>query len=338
MHPSRGWPKRKNSKPARQVPQALPACPRLTTEELKELDVGKLMSAKFQWESGAKPFQFEATCAQLAGTNVIVHASTGSGKTAIAAGPHVVPAMQGMVTLFIAPLLTLHAEMTKTFESTFKLKAIAVNSLIEEGTKAIFEDIVNGKYQIVILAPEMLLHRRFIDAVMKSSHFRKRILSVVIDEAHCISHWGESFRKLYGAIGSVQAFLLPHTPIMAMSGTLTHRVRHHICKKLGFSSTGANYVCLDEGNARPNISVASLPMRHPIESFHDADIVIPPNVQQAEDIEKTFVYCDDKDTIYSMVDHLRSRLPPSISLGVIRPFTASQSSKYREDAMAAFVA
>ncbi|KAG8707114.1 hypothetical protein FRC08_000685 [Ceratobasidium sp. 394] len=338
MRPPRGQPKHKITKSTRQDARISPTCPRFSDKELKDLDVGKLMSTQFEWESGAKPFQVEATCAQLAGKNVIVHASTGSGKTAIAVGPHVVPAMKGMVTLFVALLLTLHTEMVKTFESKFKLKAVAVNSLIQKGTKALFKDIVDGKYQIVVLAPEMLLHRRFVDAVMKISDFRRCLLSVVIDEAHCISHWGESFRKLYGAIGSVRAFLLPHTPVVAMSGTLTRRVRRHICKKLGFLSSGANYMCLDEGNTRPNISVASLPMRHPIDSFRDADFIIPPNIHRAEDIEKTFVYCDDKDTIYSMVDHLRDRLPPAISPGVIRPFTASQSSKYREDAMAAFVA
>ncbi|KAG9125841.1 hypothetical protein FRC07_005991 [Ceratobasidium sp. 392] len=330
--------RRKAPKAAQEKNNNAPACPRLTKEEMDKLGVEQLMCNQFNWKNGARPFQVDATCAQLSGTNVLLHASTGSGKTAVAAGPHAIPAMKGMVTLFVAPLLALHTEMTETFKNKYHLSAIALNSLVETGTKDIFDEIIDGKYQIVTLAPEMLLNQRFVDAVLKSRRFRQRLLSVVIDEAHCISHWGDNFRKLYGAIGLIRAFLLPRTPIVAMSGTLTRRVRRHICKKLGFSLTGGNFLNLNEGNARPNVSIASLPMQHPVESCRDADIVIPPDVRQAEDIEKTFVYCDDKDTIYTMVDHLRSRLPPSINPGVIRPFTASHSAKYRADTMAGFVA
>lgn len=174
----------------------------------------------------------------------------------------------------------------------------------------------------------MLLHLCFVDTLLKFQQFCKRILSVVIDGAHRISHWGDNFRKLYGLIGNVRAFLLPRTSIVAMSGTLTRRVRRDICKKLGFLSSGADYIFIDEGNARTNVPLASLPIKHPIKSYRDLDLVIPSAAKHPEDIPKTFVYCDNKDEIYEIVDHFRCLLPPTIDPGVIRPLTASHSSEY----------
>ncbi|KEP46776.1 putative P-loop nucleoside triphosphate hydrolase, partial [Rhizoctonia solani 123E] len=69
------------------------------------------MCERFHWEHGVKPFELKATKAQLLDKDTMVHASTRSGKTAIAAGPHVLDEVTGMVSLFVSPLLTLHVEM-----------------------------------------------------------------------------------------------------------------------------------------------------------------------------------------------------------------------------------
>jgi superfamily II DNA helicase RecQ len=78
----------------------------------KELELlPDLIRANYsKWKDGAKPFQLECMRAQKLGTNVILHAATGSGKTGIAAGPHLLPSSAGKVTLMVSPLLSLHAE------------------------------------------------------------------------------------------------------------------------------------------------------------------------------------------------------------------------------------
>lgn len=48
--------------------------------------------------------------AQVRKQDVLLHAATGSGKTGIAAGPHLLPSMKGKVTIVISPLLSLHEE------------------------------------------------------------------------------------------------------------------------------------------------------------------------------------------------------------------------------------
>jgi superfamily II DNA helicase RecQ len=65
---------------------------------------------------------------QLKRQDVLIHAGTGMGKTAVAAGPHVHPSAKGRVTLMVSPLIALHDEMVETFQEEFKLSATAVNS------------------------------------------------------------------------------------------------------------------------------------------------------------------------------------------------------------------
>ncbi|KAJ7864675.1 hypothetical protein B0H13DRAFT_1549424, partial [Mycena leptocephala] len=55
---------------------------------------------------------------------------------------------------------------------------------------------------------------------LRKPEFGTRCLSVFIDEAHCISHWGDSFRKQYGSIGIIRAFLPRAVPIITVSATL----------------------------------------------------------------------------------------------------------------------
>ena len=77
-----------------------------------------MISNEFQWEHSPRPFQLDAIRAQLKGLDVIVHAGTGQGKTAIAAGPHAHPSAKGKVTLMISPLIALHDEMVSEERSS----------------------------------------------------------------------------------------------------------------------------------------------------------------------------------------------------------------------------
>jgi ATP-dependent helicase YprA (DUF1998 family) len=90
------------------LPKVLPERKPLTNKELEGLD--EKIKDQFGWEQGPKPFQSKAIRAQLKGLDVLVHAGTGSGKTGIAAGPHVHPKSKGKVTLMVSPLIALHDE------------------------------------------------------------------------------------------------------------------------------------------------------------------------------------------------------------------------------------
>jgi ATP-dependent helicase YprA (DUF1998 family) len=98
---------------------------KITPEQLetirKELEVlpGLIRTHYTKWTNGAKDFQLECMGAQKLGKDVLVHASTGAGKTGIAAGPHLLPSSKGKVTLMVSPLLSLHDEQVRAIIAFF---------------------------------------------------------------------------------------------------------------------------------------------------------------------------------------------------------------------------
>ena len=94
------------------------------------------------------------------------------------------------------------------------------------------QELASGAYQILLASPEMLQSREFTNRVLRNPACSERIFSIVVDEAHCISHWGADFRKKYGTLGNMRAFLPRGTPWIAMSATLTARARRDIISKL----------------------------------------------------------------------------------------------------------
>lgn len=180
--------------------------------------------------------------------------------------------------------------------------------------------------------------------------FARKILSVFVDEAHCISHWGADFRKKYGSLSVVRAFLPASTPVIAVSATLTRRVQRDIESKLHFVKDKRRFH--NAGNDRSNVSIVVRAIQHPLQTFADLDFVIPKGVTSLHDIPKTYIYVDNIDNGNAIIDHLaillekrstRARTQsgssaggPVIDRGIIRPFNASLSHEYRIAAMEQF--
>lgn len=180
----------------------------------------------------------------------------------------------------------------------------------------------------------MLQTRRFIDGVLRNAEFASRVLALVIDEAHTISHWGAHFRKKYSSLGVLRAFLPPKTSVVAMSASFTPRVRRDVLRKLQF---GSKYHDIDLGNNRPNVAIVVRACHRQLGSFSDLDFVIPSGVQSPTAIPPTFIYCDKKEEGDLVIDHLRDLLPPHLrELGLVRPFNASMSHHYRKNALQHF--
>ncbi|KAJ6600182.1 P-loop containing nucleoside triphosphate hydrolase protein [Mycena sp. CBHHK59/15] len=265
-----------------------------------------------------------------------LHAATGAGKTGIAAGLHLLPSSKGKVTLMVSPLLSLHDEQVSTFQNEFKFKATAINSSNGGCTQEIME-VVAGEWQIVMLSPEMLLSRRFIDGVLRKSAFGSRCLSVFIDETHCVSHWGASFRKKYASIGIIRAFIPRTTPIIAVTETLTPRVHQDLLVKLQFDPK--NYSFCSIGNDRPNVSQIICSMEHTANSYRDLDFLAPEGNATPNDIKKKNLYTDDIKDGGKIIDHLNERVNDTYrSRGLVRPYNAGMSREYREQVMSLFKA
>ena len=181
----------------------------------------------------------------------------------------------------------------------------------------------------------MLLSRKFIDEVLRKPAFGPRCLSVFIDEAHCVSHWGASFRKAYSSIGIVWAFLPRNTPIVAVTATLTPLVQQDLLSKLQFNRS--DYLFVNIGNDRPNVSQVVRAMEHPASTLRDLDFLVLTDMSSLNDIDKCFLYSDSIKSGASITDYLNKRVNINFRRhGLIRPYNASMSKKYRKRVMRLF--
>jgi len=164
-----------------------------------------------------------------------------------------------------------------------------------------------------------------------------RILSVVVDEAHVVLHWGSGFWKKYGTPGILHALLLKDTPMVAMSATLPAHVRQDVLKKLQFDKK--NYTYLNLGNDRPNVSLMVRTIQNTISSYSDLDFLIPRGIHEVKDVKKCFVYLDNITTGSDMMEHLYEIGPEGFrEAGIIRTYSAAFSVKYRQEVMELFKA
>ncbi|EJF61027.1 P-loop containing nucleoside triphosphate hydrolase protein [Dichomitus squalens LYAD-421 SS1] len=306
------------------------------------------MRDAYRWDADPKEFQLRAVQAQIEGTDMIVQAPTGAGKTAIAAGPHLWAGNEKRFTLMVCPLLALEEEMCQTFLTDFGLRAIALNSKNGACSPEAIKAILAHEYQVILVSPEMLQSRTFMNRILRNSRFMKRIISMFVDEAHCIVLWGTDFRKKYGTLGKVRAFLPRGTPVIAVSATLTPRVVRAIWASLHFAQSDTQSHYCNEGNDRANVSIVVRACEHPLNSYADLSFVIPPTLRSITDIPKTYVYVDSIATGGEIIDYLNGLLDKHFDLltasepdrarfrGVVRPFNATLSHRYRTLAMSRF--
>lgn len=169
--------------------------------------------------------------------------------------------------------------------------------------------ICQGEWQIVILSPEMMLLKRFIRHVIRNRELAQRVMSVVVDEAHVVSHWGSGFRKKYGTLGILRALLPKSTPMVAMSATLPAQVHDDVLHKLQYNRK--TYLDLNVGNDRPNVSLVVRAIQNPMNTFTDLAFVVPEGITDSNQIKKTFIYADDVNVGADIQDYLYSRCPES---------------------------
>lgn len=166
--------------------------------------------------------------------------------------------------------------------------------------------------------------------------FRRKVLAVFVDEAHCISQWGGDFRKAYAELGSLCALVPPGIPFAALSATLKPKVHLDIMEKLGMLEKST--VFLDLGNERPNVALLTQRLQHPLSSFRDLDFVIPKDISSLDQIPKTIIYIDSVLSVTKAVVHLYGQLPELLwTSGPIQAVHAWMPSEHRTHTMSDFL-
>ena len=133
-------------------------------------------------------------------------------------------------TVIVSPLLALmrnQLEMTERLD----LNARRVDSTNRDDWEAIFEQIRLGLLDLLLISPERLNNREFIEQV--SGELFGSIGLLVIDEVHCISDWGHDFRPDYRRLRDVANALPPRTPVLGTTATANDRVVEDVNAELG---------------------------------------------------------------------------------------------------------
>lgn len=176
------------------------------------------------------------------GQDVCAIMPTGMGKSLC----YQIPALYiSKPAIIISPLLSLMDDQCIALEK-LNITSCCYNSSVKN--KFILqEDIIEGKYQFIYTTPE---------SVTKMQNFFKRLdetlgISLIgIDEAHCISTYGNDFRKKYREISFIKS-VLPHVPILAVTATATREVGQDICRVLQFK----NHELITTSFDRPNLYI-----------------------------------------------------------------------------------
>lgn len=122
------------------------------------------------------------------------------------------------------------------------------SSLTPAQQATVLQRALAGSYDIMYVAPERLTDPRFIEFAEQAS-----IPLIAIDEAHCVSQWGQDFRPSYLMIGSFIAQLPERPVVAALTATATERVRTDIVDLLGLQDPFR----ITTGFDRPNLHFAA---------------------------------------------------------------------------------
>ena len=188
-----------------------------------------------------RPGQESIIDAILSGRDALAVMPTGGGKSLC----YQIPALLlPGVTLVVSPLISLMKDQVTALSEAGVPAAYINSSLSPEQLHTVYRNLRRGDYKLVYVAPERLTGEGF------SSLFQSLDLALLaVDEAHCISQWGQDFRPSYLKIAQFLA-QLPRRPILAaFTATATEAVRQDILKALSLQ----NPFLLTTGFDRPNL-------------------------------------------------------------------------------------
>lgn len=177
----------------------------------------------------------------------IVILPTGAGKSLCFMLPALL--IDG-ITLIIFPLLSLMADQKRRLDSAGIPSLILRGGLSKEEKEQAFGRIKKGDVKIVIANPEILLAPGVLDRVKQGSIFH-----VVIDEAHTVSQWGDTFRSAYLQLGQIVSTLKPKVTT-AFTATASKEILDRFAEII-FGGIQPNIIRADPD--RPNIRYDALP-------------------------------------------------------------------------------
>ena len=231
----------------------------------------------------------------LAGRDVLGVMPTGAGKSVCYQIP---AALSPGVTLVVSPLISLMRDQVDALND-LGLPAAFINTTQTPDEQAmVFAQAAAGQIKLLYVAPQRLETGRFRDFAARTP-----ISLIAVDEAHCVSQWGQDFRSSYLGIGDFIAGLPQRPPVGAFTATATERVRQDIVGLLGLRNPAVTVAGFD----RPNLYFDVVKLETKYKAAWVARYVAD------HPDESGIVYCATRKTTEALADTLNQMGRPAVA-------------------------
>ena len=232
---------------------------------------------KRYWGYGSfRPLQKEAILSILEERESLTVLPTGGGKSLCFQLPALLK--DGMACV-ISPLIALMKDQVDGLKDMGISAAYLNSSISLTEERAVIDSIRMGKIKLLYISPERLQKETMI-RLLKSAG----VSFFVIDEAHCISHWGHDFREDYRNLGIIKK-TFAGIKIHAFTATATGEVREDIIEQLAFNDPAIQIGSVD----RPNLIYRVMPRVTIIKQITD--------VLERHPNEAGIIYCLRRDDV-----------------------------------------
>ena len=227
----------------------------------------------------------------LSGRDVMGVMPTGGGKSLC----YQIPALLlSGVTLVISPLISLMKDQVAALNRSGVSAAFINSSLSAQQIAQVCEAVRSGGCRLLYIAPERLESGSFAALTRQIA-----IPLVAVDEAHCISQWGQDFRPSYLKIADFLAGLPQRPTVAAFTATATEEVRQDVIRLLGLRDP----LCTVTGFDRPNLFWE---VRRPRDKLNALLALL-----QERQGKSGIVYCATRATVERVCDALTQRGIPA---------------------------
>ncbi|MBR4554014.1 MAG: DNA helicase RecQ [Ruminococcus sp.] len=175
-----------------------------------------------------RPGQAELIDAVLAGRDVLGIMPTSAGKSMCFQVPAL---MSGGTAVVVSPLISLMKDQVNALIQSGVNAAYLNSSLTQGQYETALANAARGAYKLIYVAPERLCTPSFLSLASKL-----RLSIVAVDEAHCVSQWGQDFRPSYMRIPEFLSSLPYRPPVAAFTATATAEVKQDIIAMLGLNA------------------------------------------------------------------------------------------------------
>ncbi len=242
-----------------------------------------------------RPGQQGIVEALLAGHDVLGVMPTGAGKSVCYQIP---AALSPGATLVISPLISLMRDQVDALNDLGMPAAFINTTQTPDERAMVFAQAAAGQIKLLYVAPERLETGRFRDFAARTP-----ISLIAVDEAHCVSQWGQDFRSSYLGIGDFIAGLPQRPPVGAFTATATERVRRDIVGLLGLRNPAVTVTGFD----RPNLYFDVVKLETKYKAAWVARYVAD------HPDESGIVYCATRKTTEALADTLNQMGHPAVA-------------------------